>query len=105
MESLLNISGSITAIYFGTLIGFLILALLFKDIFILIMSNIVLSIIASIGFTTITAKINCIFPSQIEINKIKYEKIKNFPITTGYKMINSNDTVYFDDKTIKELNK
>lgn len=105
MESLLNISESIIAIYFGILVGCVILALFSKDNLFLGLGSIILNIISIIGFIVIIVQTNCIFPSQIEINKIKYEKIKNFPITTGYRMINSNDTVYFDNKTIKELNK
>lgn len=103
MNPILNVVNLISYLYFCSIISIVSIGCLIRSKKFLIWGSVVLNIIALAGLFIILGNVNNMFPEQIEKDGIKYEKLKDFPITTGYTPINLQDTVYFDTKTINKL--
>lgn len=95
----------ISHIYFWLIICTIVLGLCMGSRKFLAWGSVVLNVFAFIAILIILHNVNNIFPKEVEINGVKYEKIEDFPIITGYNPVNFTDTIYINDQMIEEFKK
>lgn len=104
MIQLFELVNLISYIYFLLIISVLVFGLCIGSEKFLGWGSFVLNIFAFIVILIILHNTNNVFPKEVEINGVKYEKIEDFPIITGYNPVNFTDTIYINDQTIEEFN-